>query len=229
METDISEKSEPSQGVVQRNRVVTFLARHRFAVGLTVIALVLTVYLMTVYGMAVRADRISLSLEGIVERRIMPVFEKEIPLGGSVEGCNYFTLQKCIAFNVAEEVHQKPEAFVGLLNIINDPCQILASPELDELVRAHTSDLVGKQLREMARIAPDMRERDRLSALQGVWGVRRYFDCDQEPAYDRPTKKFVLNVMRGMAQPPVAVKTSSSGTFYFRETSLSYRIVKYLN
>ncbi len=228
MGTSVSEKSQLNGQEKQRNRVAAFLVRRKFAIGSTVIAVALVVYLVAVYGMTVRADRISLSLEGIIERRIMPVFKKEIPLGGSIEGCNYFTLQKCIALNVAEEVHQRPEALVGLLNIMNDPCRIVALPELDELVRVHTVDLVGKQLREMVRTASDMRERDRLSALQSVWGVRLYFDCDREPAYERPTKKLVLNVMKGMTHPPVVVKTSPSSAFHFREISLSYRIVKHL-
>src|SRR3989338_10319179 len=97
METNISEKSGPSEGTMRRNHVFAFLARHRFAVSFIAASLVLVVYLTAVYGMTVRTDRVSLSLKGIIERRIMPVFKKEIPLGSSIEGCNYFTLQKCNA------------------------------------------------------------------------------------------------------------------------------------
>jgi len=214
METDISEKSGSSEKTIQRNRVLDFLARYKFSVSLTVSGLLLAVYLTAVYGVAARADRVSLSLSGIIEHHIPTLtLKKEIRFGssGSLEGCRYkyFTLQKCIALQVTEEISQKPEVFAALVDILNNPCKVTALPELNELVRTHTSDLVGKQLREMVRTAPDVRSREKVSTLQNYWGIRRYFDCDRQPAYDRPEKRLILNVMYG--------------------PTLSYRIVKYLN
>ncbi len=212
MQTDIAEKSTSDQEVKYRDRVLAFLAMHKFAVFFIVASLVFVVYLTAVYGVAVRADRISLSLSGIIEHRI-PVLKKEIRFGssGSLDGCRYryFALQKCVALQVAEEISQRPDVFAGLVDVLNDPCKVTALPELDELVRTHTADLVGKQLREMVRSAPDIGVRDKVSGLQSYWGIRRYFDCDRQPAYDRLEKRLVLNVMNG--------------------PTVSYRIVKYLN
>lgn len=211
METDTSEQSGPVEKVMQHNRALAFLARHKFAISLAALGLLLAVYLTAVYGVAARDDRVSLSLSGIIEHHIPALKKIRFGSSGSFEGCRYkyFTLQKCIALQVTEEISQKPEAFAALMGILSDPCKITALPELDELVRVHTSDFVSKQLREMLRTAPDVQTRDRVSRLQTYWGIRRYFDCERQPAYDRPEKMLILNVMNG--------------------PTLSYRIVKYLN
>lgn len=211
MKPDSSEKSRVHESPMRRSRVLAFFARHKFAVSVTALVMLSAVYFMAVYEMAVRADRISLSLNGIIQYHI-PALKKEIPFAGagSFEGCNYFTLRKCIELRVGIEIHQRPEVFVGLLEAINNPCRILELPELSELVRQGREE-VSSKLREMRHQASNVQERDKIDRLRLYWGVRSYFDCDYQPEYERQTKKLVLNVGKNLSEPPV------------------YQIVKYIN
>lgn len=211
------------------NKLVAFVVKHKFGTAISVLVILMGAYYVVVYSMTHRSDFASFRLSLILKEQI-PELKNEVSFGSTLEGCNFYSLRKCLALQVGNEIHQKPEILTKLTEFVSNPCRALALKELEEISQGKTEAEVIKEINERIR-QPRNKEVAELGAqMHRYWVARKYFDCDYQPEYDRPTKKIVLNVYKNLNAPSNVINVSGGGTFYFHDDLiLSYQIVKHIN
>lgn len=101
----------------------------------------------------------------LILKEQIPELEKEISFGRTLEGCNFYSLQKCLALQAGIEIHQKPKALGKLGEFLDGPCHSLVLKDLEELARGKTTQETREAATERMRRARGKNEQERANRV----------------------------------------------------------------